>query len=341
MTPPYLSIVTTARNDDHGGNLLGRMQLFLDSLAEQCDRYSLPAELILVEWNPPTNRPRLAEVLRWPRRGSSLRSRIIEVPALLHGRLRFADKLPLFQMIAKNVGIRRATAPFILVTNIDLLFSNELMRHIASRRLRRGCMYRVDRYDSEAGVPADIPLDERLAWCEKHLLRINERGGILNCKTREFHIIYWKMAWRVWLIERLQDWNLIPIVTRPRLHLNACGDFTLMHADHWRALRGYPELQMFSMHLDSVLCTAAHFGGAREHFLHPPMKTYHIEHGKGWSPQGEKELNERLATAGIDQLDHQQFHKWAIQMRRERKPMLFNDENWGFAGESLSEQVMV
>ncbi|MCE9592508.1 MAG: hypothetical protein K8S99_18530 [Planctomycetes bacterium] len=337
---PYLSIVSTARNDDHGGNLLGRMQLFLDSLAEQCDRFSLPAELILVEWNPPADRPPLAEALRWPARGGALRARVIRVPAEVHARFRFADRLPLFQMIGKNVGIRRASAPFVLATNIDLLFSDELIRHIAARRLRPDRMYRVDRYDVEAGVPADAPPTERFAWCDSHLLRVNQRGGILDAKTGEFHIIYWKMAWRVWLIERLQDWNLIPIVTRPRLHLNACGDFTLLAMEQWRAMRAYPELQMFSMHLDSVLCTAAHFGGAREQFLPPPMKTYHVEHGKGWSPRGEKELNDRLASAGIDQLDHQQFHRWAIQMRRERKPMMFNDENWGLANEKLREEQM-
>ncbi|MDB5305838.1 MAG: hypothetical protein JWO38_40, partial [Gemmataceae bacterium] len=63
---PYLSVVAAARNDDHGGNLLGRMQLFVNGLLEQCRRHRLPAELVLVEWNPPPDRPRLADALRWP-----------------------------------------------------------------------------------------------------------------------------------------------------------------------------------------------------------------------------------------------------------------------------------
>ena len=29
LMEPYLSLVVTARNDDHGGNLLGRMQAFV------------------------------------------------------------------------------------------------------------------------------------------------------------------------------------------------------------------------------------------------------------------------------------------------------------------------
>jgi hypothetical protein len=61
-----LTVVATSRNDNHGGNLLRRMQLFINGFAEQCKRHQLDAELILVEWNPPPDKPRLAEALSWP-----------------------------------------------------------------------------------------------------------------------------------------------------------------------------------------------------------------------------------------------------------------------------------
>ena len=41
---PYLSVVVTARNDDHGGNLLGRMQIFVDGWLAQARRYRIPSE---------------------------------------------------------------------------------------------------------------------------------------------------------------------------------------------------------------------------------------------------------------------------------------------------------
>src|SRR4051812_27398897 len=97
---PYLSVVATARNDDHGGRLLYRMQLFVDGLIAQCNRYGLDAELVLVEWNPPTDRARLVEALRWPATSGRLTVRIIEVPSDVHARLRHSERLPLFQMIA-------------------------------------------------------------------------------------------------------------------------------------------------------------------------------------------------------------------------------------------------
>ena len=53
-TEPYLSLVVATRNYDHGGNLLGRTQMFLDGWLTQARRYNIPSELIFVEWNGKT-----------------------------------------------------------------------------------------------------------------------------------------------------------------------------------------------------------------------------------------------------------------------------------------------
>jgi len=174
---PYLSVVATARNDDHGGNLLRRMQAFVNGVLIQCERHRVPAELVLVEWNPPPDRPGLAEALDWSARGSFCEVRIVPVPAGIHRRLRHSNVLPLYQMIAKNVGIRRARGGFILATNIDILFSDELFRLIAERRLRPDRMYRVDRWDAMSEVPLEKPIEEQIAWCNSHLVRVNRREG--------------------------------------------------------------------------------------------------------------------------------------------------------------------
>lgn len=334
---PYLSIVATARNDDHGGNLLGRMQIFIDALATQCARHGLDAELVLVEWNPPADRASLRDALRWPADNGPLSVRLITVPPEVHARHRHADRLPLFQMIAKNVGIRRSRGAFVLATNIDLIFSDELIGHLARRQLRTDRMYRIDRHDCDADVPVDADLDAQLAYCRENVLRVNQRDAVRGPAGERLHTIYWPMTWRVALLDALQDLRLIPTVTRKRLHVNGCGDFTLMARDRWFALRGYPELEIFSMHLDALLCNVAHFAGVREHHLRDPMRIYHIEHGSGWSIEGEAALNQRLAAAGIEQLTHEQYHRWAVRMRRDREPMTFNDEHWGLARQRFDE----
>ena len=52
MSEPYLSIIATSRNDDHGGSMLQRMQAFVEGLCGQAERWGLDAELILVELEP-------------------------------------------------------------------------------------------------------------------------------------------------------------------------------------------------------------------------------------------------------------------------------------------------
>src|SRR5437899_509792 len=130
---PYLSVVVATRNDDHGGDPLKRLQALVNTFDAQCAVNGLDAELIVVEWNPPPDRPSVGSLLRLPDSGFCT-YRFIQVPADLHHRLRYADVLPLFQMIAKNVGIRRARGRFVLATNIDIVLSNELVELIASRQ---------------------------------------------------------------------------------------------------------------------------------------------------------------------------------------------------------------
>ncbi len=173
---PYLSIVVTTRNDDHGGDPLQRFQAFLDSLAAQCRRFSLDAELIVVEWNPPGDRPRLADAMRWPLDGP-LAIRVIEVPSEYHRRLKGSQSLPLFQMIGKNVGIRRSRGRFILCTNIDIIFSHELFAFIASRQLDSNRAYRVVRYDVTPGFPQNADVDVLMRYCQTHQMRGHYPNG--------------------------------------------------------------------------------------------------------------------------------------------------------------------
>ncbi|MBN9121387.1 MAG: hypothetical protein J0I06_19920, partial [Planctomycetes bacterium] len=177
-TPDFpLSVVVTSRNDNHGGSLLRRMQAFVNGFVGQCKRHNLAAELIIVEWNPPADRPPLAEALKWPDDFGPCVVRIIRVPHEIHARLRHSATLPLFQMIAKNVGIRRARGKFVLATNIDILFSDELMEFLASGRLEGGRCYRIDRHDVATDVPVDGSVEEQLTFCRNNFLRLNARVG--------------------------------------------------------------------------------------------------------------------------------------------------------------------
>ena len=54
-----ISFVVTSRNDGETGDELARIQTFVSSLVDQCERFHLDAELVIVEWNPPAQKPLL------------------------------------------------------------------------------------------------------------------------------------------------------------------------------------------------------------------------------------------------------------------------------------------
>lgn len=181
---PVLSIVAVSRNDNHGGDMLGRMQHCVDGFIAQCNRHGLYAELIMVEWNPPTDRLPLAEALTWPENLGTAEVRIVTVPRELHSSLDHAAELPLFQMIGKNVGIRRARAPFILATNVDILFNDKLFIYMRDK-LARGTVLRVDRFDVPPDVPRGVDFDEVIKYCDQSFYHIGTRLGMYNPKTGE------------------------------------------------------------------------------------------------------------------------------------------------------------
>src|SRR5581483_7168350 len=168
---PYISLITASRNDDHGSGLIKRMRLFISGLIHQCNKHQLPFELIIVEWNPPAGKPLLHEVMPKPADGDFLSLRYVIVPPEVHETYRFAKVIPLYQMIAKNVGIRRARADYILCTNVDLLFSDPLMERLAKRDLRNDCFYRANRCDVPAQLEETMSFDEQVNFCRNNIIR--------------------------------------------------------------------------------------------------------------------------------------------------------------------------
>lgn len=328
---PYLSIVAATRNDDHGKDLLKRTQIFVSGLLSQIKRHRLPTEIILVEWNPPNDRPRLKDVLSWNDLSNDCSIRVIEVPNSIHNRFEYAHNLPLYQMIAKNVGIRRAQGQFVLATNIDLLFSNELFEFFAQRKLQTGKLYRVNRYDVDPSIRIEDDLDEQLEFCRRNLVRLNLSRCHTSMKSGECN----KLA---------PDDVFLHPETQPWIHVNgnASGDFQLMAMKDWLALKGYAEFDMYSLHIDNLLEFAAVYSGFEECTLKEPFRVYHIEHGGGWTPESQKDGNfsECMKKRSLRVLSDEEFRALLFAMPSASKPITYNKDNWGLAKENLWETVL-
>jgi hypothetical protein len=486
MTNPRISIVATSRNDNHGGSLNRRMQIFITALIEQCKRHKLHAELIIVEWNPPADKASLANELSWPEDPTPCEVRILTVPRELHNLFKCSESLNLFQMIAKNVGIRRARGQFVLATNIDLLFSDELCAFLATAELDTNKLYRIDRHDVEKDVPLGEPIEKQLEYCQNNLIRLNAREGTFSLTHENFRVInehdvvaldsgiYFDKGWfgteysvdgaamrwsesqskliirskdqprslqldigpgpgvnyqpfelqakiaefgeaqcfRIenrrfitlnipaslehtqvvdfqiagggpqdpgwtrglnfvvhngqWVAEKrhknvrpgfrhrvvdglrrfyhkLRAGQMEGILYPRLLHTNGCGDFTMLAKDKWIEIAGYPELEAFSMHIDSLGVYEAYHAGLEEHVLTDPMRVYHIEHGSGWTPEGEEKMYEGLAKKGIRYLTYQDYLDYIAKMRQRNAPLLFNrakGDSWGLGDHELKETVI-
>ena len=239
-----LSAIVASRNDDHGGNMIVRHNMFINGLYQQANRHELKVELVLVEWNPPQDTVPLAEALSWPERSDYFTARVITVPAELHETLRNSGMLDFYQMIAKNVGIRRAGGEWILATNPDLLFTDGIFHVIKDGLPPDKMFYRAPRVDVDRTAVPPGSIEDQLQFCMAHQGKIHNGicfGG---------------------------------------LHTHACGDFTLMHRDGWFGLRAYPELHCWSIHIDSLFLVQAQALGYNEAVLEGMC--YHIYHERSW-----------------------------------------------------------
>jgi hypothetical protein len=153
MSPLSLSIVVTARHDNYGGPYTDRI---VRPIAFNCARLQeagVSFELIFVEWDPVAGRPLLSDLLpdHLPQLPGAALRRIVVAPGY-QAALTQNPKAGYFEYVAKNVGIRRAAAPLVLVTNVDVLLGREVVDVLAHRRLAPGAIHRSPRIDIKLGI---------------------------------------------------------------------------------------------------------------------------------------------------------------------------------------------
>jgi hypothetical protein len=342
LDQPYLSLVLASRNDGYTGGMLRRLQVCIASFITQMERFDVPSELILVDWNPPAGKG-LWETLEWPAALRRCTVRVIIVPPQLHATLPFADRLPILIHRARNVGIRRARGTFVLPTSPDILLNDELAQWFGLRELGLDCMYRIVRRDVPIEALAYDSHAKRLKYCKTHVLQSHGRQGSQR-------------------IEGL-----------PYLFTNGAGDFTLLSRDLYFKLHGIPEEREFhSMHFDSVFCFMAYAAGAQETELGHPYRIYHVDHGTpswrataSWLERAVSRLPGRkvsrrllplarkvaprksaLDRRGVPYLDcstragRAQYEELVKTLVLEPGAFRYNDAEWGLGQHTLEERAI-
>jgi len=138
-----ITIVLAGRNDDYGGNF--RERLFRTTLhnSSLLSERGVDYEYLFAEWNPLPDRPLVSEefVRRIPN------SSAIIIPPGMHQSYSLNSNMPFHEMAAKNAALRRAKGERVIVTNADILFSEQLADRIAAANLRTDTLYRAHRID--------------------------------------------------------------------------------------------------------------------------------------------------------------------------------------------------
>jgi hypothetical protein len=342
-----LSFVCVSRNDDHGGNSLERLVYSCKNFIKQAEKFKYPCEYVVVEWNPPKDRAFLGEALKSRIRSSSwAKVRVITVPTEIHQKFDFSEKLPLFQMIGKNVGIRRAKGEFILSSNIDILLGDRLFVEIMPNKLKKGVIYRSHRLDLSTTVTQE---EFNEVHALRHATRLNvmpntiqlgsgasilaNYTGGLSAKAQERKIFRHKMF--LWLQKKIRKQSK----DRFPLHTNACGDFHLLDRKSWARLGGYSEMNLYSFHLDSLFMYQALSLGIYSIVFPPPLFHYHIDHSHGWIPEQPGVLFNRLRQAKIGFLDQEIAIFEELHRRREIEASEF-PENWGMPNQVFEEVTL-
>lgn len=335
MTPtddpgPALTIVVSGRNDDYGETFSNRFQTFLRHLASLDERHKALFELIVVEWNPPPDRAPMAEAFDWS--GLPM-SRVITVSAELHASIPIAGNMPLLEFVAKNVGVRRATAAFVLSTNPDVVLSPAFFDLIGARTLDPRSFYRADRYDFAPEIAFQAPGADVFELATRSVFEVHTRNTI-DPEEPVSHFVdpaepmdQWPQSQPIYRDTLSEDGNVIFSGKRQDplsgLHTQASGDFIMASREAWAKVRGHWERTDTYTHLDSFLVCHMHAAGLHQRILRRPTLVLHMDHSREdhksrpIRPYAEVLAEIRQAAAGT--LPNP------------------NDENWGLAQLDLPE----
>lgn len=276
-----ISIVFTARNDNYGGDLLGRINALIKVLIYLTNKYNSKFELVIVEYNPPSDKKKLFEVLQI-NNNLNLKVRFIEFDSKYHNRFKNSERIKLFEYTAKNIGIKRATGDFVISTNQDIIFSDDFIKYLTYTKLDKNSFYRTDRYDVhlKAGT-FDKSAEDILTYCELNSYLIKTKSG--DRFTRFFDIqVLISILKNITYVAKSKIQSVVFSMNRKivtdtnNLHTFAAGDFLMMHKDAWNKLCGYSESKEGNDYLDSIILFNAFSLQMSQRIIPHPM--YHVDH---------------------------------------------------------------
>ena len=287
-----LTAVCCGRNDNYGGHFLESARYSLNSMLQSFD------EVIYVDWNTEDDKPIVTDAIELKNRD---KLRTIEVrPAMVKEIMGDKPALLMCEVMARNIGIRRATGDIVVDTNCDVIVPPREQLELAFKDLKDGMMMTIAKQDVElediqrtfnvddvSQIQKNMPLAFGLWPMEKRLMSpfLTVTKHILEKQPVHTHH------------------NIASIIC-------ACGDFQVATRATWHSIRGFEESQCKRMYIDTQVQYKVIMGGGVAFASNfPPL--YHIEHTRDNSPslRNSEHLVEKTTNADDWGLSKIEFHE--------------------------------
>lgn len=354
---PYVTISFANRNDNYGGFLAERIQLFIDYYAHFVKQHPDLFEFVIIDYNPPSDKPTLRDAFNWDVLGRVIQC---EVTPEIHQAIPGASIRKIQDYIARNIGLRYGTAPFAMVLNQDIFISSSIIHEIAHRRLSPHHYYRADRCDFNLDPckGAAAPEFEKLA--EEHTFVVHRRhasnykeispevtaqtlanegsrpepGDTIDPNT---NIIYCTASRARQIKDNLEFGNkqlAAPSSHREMiyqyhqyyivfcLHTNAAGDFVIASKEAWEKIRGFPEDTGFYMQTDAYGVFQLFAAGYDQAIFMQPHRIYHADH-------------DRAGRAGFVEPEYDVHEKRFNDILKGKAPHTLNPASWALQDYAL------
>ena len=289
-----ISAVIISRNDNYGGHLNERAIYAINSAINTYD------EVFYIDWNSETH-SLLYDIKDNLQLKGNLKHIVItpEIASILTNNDPQAQKC--CEVLARNIGIRRATGDYIVSTNIDIIHpKREDIENIINSS-DNNTMYTLSRREVTWDIIKEFHGGE-MNFNEWDKLRdyiyINSEERIVEEKT-----------------STSDDYSII----------NCCGDFQLAPKHIWNDIKGFEEDLIYPLYADTnVQKKSVKHGFNLKAIFNPPM--FHINHGsKGWGGGGFAEGINKTAN---------DIHR-AITFQEQTE----NSLNWGLSDIEIEFEV--
>lgn len=299
LSMPYLSIVLALRNDDYGGQLLNRVQRYISHLARGLgDGSDDLYELVVVDWNPPSGSKPIREALDW---SVARHVKHISVTQEVHESIRERALIqrPMYDYLARIVGVSESSGAFVAITNQDVLWSAAIFSFVKRKQFCKGCFYRADRLDTEiletsaslsdqdllarairvhrrhaSGNPLSAPVNEsgKVEDLLSRPIKRRSRGSVEIGPSNRNLLSMWYLK-QAQISGAFED-----LLANLGLHTNASGDFLVASKEFLLPTSPSRESLDFYLHLDTYWVCRMWALGLRQALFTNPGYVFHVGH---------------------------------------------------------------